>query len=105
MVRTGDELAAVVAGNPFADVADDGSRLLVTFFDRAPDPADLDHLDPSGFLPEQFRLAGRELYLWMPQGMQNSALHKALDGRPRGQLVATARNWNTVTKLLEIAGA
>jgi uncharacterized protein (DUF1697 family) len=102
VVRTRDELAGVVDANPFVDVVEDGSRLLVTFFGGRPPASTLEGLDPDAFLPERFALVGRELYAWLPGGMQNSALLKALDGRP-ADLVATGRNWNTVTRLLELA--
>ena len=45
---------------------------------------------------------GREIYAWHPSGMNKSRLAKVLSGKDLG-VVATARNWNTVTKLLAIA--
>ena len=46
---------------------------------------------------------GRELYAWHPDGVQRSPLAKLLDDKKLG-VVSTARNWNTVTKLLELLG-
>jgi len=103
VVRSRDELAAVVDANPFADVADDPARLLVAFLAEAVPTGRLDGIEPDAFAPEQFYLARREVYLWLPGGIQASALTKALSDQRLG-VAATSRNWNTVTKLLELAG-
>ncbi len=102
VVRSHDELAAVVEGNPFADVATDPARLLVAFLD-APVPAGrLRDIDAEALAPERFHVAGKEIYLWMPGGIQHSQLPKALSDSRLG-VATTARNWNTVTKLLELS--
>ncbi|MFE7542515.1 hypothetical protein ACFU5X_17475, partial [Streptomyces platensis] len=54
--------------------------------------------------PDQYRLIGRELYLWCPGGIGRSKLADAVSRAPLG-VTATARNWNTVTKLLALAAA
>ena len=46
-------------------------------------------------------MIGREAYAWHPDGIQKSKLARELGKRLRGD--GTARNWNTVTKLLELA--
>jgi uncharacterized protein (DUF1697 family) len=101
VVRTGTELAAVVAGDPFATVATDPARYLVTFMAEPPDPAGVDAL-PSADSGD-YLVRGRELYLWLPDGIQNTPLASwkwdRLLGRP-----GTARNWNTVVRLAELAG-
>ncbi|UOY00466.1 DUF1697 domain-containing protein [Blastococcus sp. PRF04-17] len=102
VVRTGDQIAAVVAGDPFATVATDPARYLVTFLPEAPDPARVDALprpDTGDFL-----VRGRELYLWLPDGIAGTELASwkwdDLLGRP-----GTARNWRTVTRLAELGSA
>jgi uncharacterized protein (DUF1697 family) len=101
VVRTGAELAAVVAGDPFATVATDPARYLVTFMAEPPDPAAVDALPPAE--DGNFLVRGRELYLWLPDGIQNTPLASwkwdRLLGRP-----GTSRNWNTVVRLAELAG-
>ena len=99
IVRTGEELAGVVEANPLGDVATDGSKHFVVFLAAEPERAALDALAERDFAPDEFRAAGRELYVWCPQGMRDSALMKALGKRPWGP-AATVRNWNTVTKVL-----
>jgi uncharacterized protein (DUF1697 family) len=100
VVRTGEELAAVVSGDPFATVATDPARYLVTFMAEPPDPAQVDALPPAE--DGDYLVRGRELYLWLPDGIQNTPLASwkwdRLLGRP-----GTSRNWNTVVRLAELA--
>ncbi len=102
VVRSRGQIETVVANNPFADVADVGKWYFVTFCDPAPDPAKLAHLDPAEFEPERWLLDGDTLYCWYPKGLQTSKLEKAITKAKLGVTV-TARNWNTVTKLLDLA--
>lgn len=105
LVRTGDELAAAVAANPFPQAVPEPKSLHVTFLSAVPaDTSRLDALDPAAFAPDQYRLIGRELYLWCPGGIGRSKLADAVSRAPLG-VTATARNWNTVTKLLALATA
>jgi uncharacterized protein (DUF1697 family) len=53
-------------------------------------------------LPDEFRVLGREIYARFPNGVGNSKLAVAL-GRLRLGVTLTARNWNTVKKLLDLA--
>ena len=104
LVRTRDELAGIVARNPLADVADDPRRYQVNFLAEEPDPRRVDELAAQALGPERFAIDGRELYAWHPNGVQRSVLAKFVaDGRLG--VVATARNWSTVTRLLELADA
>jgi uncharacterized protein (DUF1697 family) len=101
VVRSAAEVAAVVAGDPFASVATDPARYLVTFLAEPPPPDKVDALpaaDAGAYL-----VRGRELYLWLPDGIQNTPLASWKWDRLLG-VPGTARNWNTVTKLAELAG-
>lgn len=96
VVRTADEWAQVIEGQPFAGAP--AEHLHVAFLGAAP-PADaLATLDPARFAPEAWRLVGRELYLYLPNGMGRSKLAAAI-ARPKALAAATARNWRTVLQL------
>ena len=58
-------------------------------------------LEAEDIAPAQLAIDGRELYAWYPDGIQRAPLAKLLDDKRLGVL-STARNWNTVTKLLEL---
>jgi uncharacterized protein (DUF1697 family) len=96
-VLTAAELAAVVVGNPLGKIADDPSRLLVTFLT---DPADRKRLLPlakQDWTPDVLSVGARAAYLWCPRTMLESRLVVAVS-RLLGD-GATTRNWATVTKL------
>ncbi|GAA4217619.1 DUF1697 domain-containing protein [Actinocatenispora rupis] len=95
LVRTVDELADVVAADPFGSAATDPSRYLVQFRDTAPDPAPLAAAATGA---ERYAVVGREIYLWLPNGVHSSKLAAAVN-RAGG----TGRNWRTVLRLLELA--
>ncbi|MFJ2648279.1 DUF1697 domain-containing protein [Streptomyces sp. NPDC087420] len=103
VVRDGAYLRAVVDACPFPADTLEGKQLHVTFFSAPVDPGRLASVDPAGYLPEEFRLGDRALYLYAPNGLGRSKLAEAL-GRPalfKG-VTATSRNWNTVVKLVEL---
>jgi len=104
VLRTRDELAAVVDANPYPGTG--GKNLHVVFMADEPSTAILDALDLPSFLPEECTLIGRDLYLYLPNGMGRATLPTALDKAGRSidpSAVGTARNWNTVLKLLALA--
>jgi uncharacterized protein (DUF1697 family) len=102
IVRSRDELAAVIDRNPLRDVADDPKRHTVHFLAGAPDPDGVREIEAADVGPERFAAHGRELYTWHPEGIQRSPLVRLITEKRLG-VAATARNWNTVTKLLELA--
>ncbi len=103
ILRLGEELAGVVAGNPFP--ATSTPTLLHAMFLAAPlKPAVVQDLDAAPLAPDEFRVGDRVLYLLLPNGMGRSKLAGYLSERRLG-VTATTRNWNTVTKLLELARA
>jgi uncharacterized protein (DUF1697 family) len=102
VARTRNELAKVVERNPLADVAVDPKRYQVSFLDKKPPAATVKKLEAAAVEGEQLVVIGREAYAWHPEGVARSKLWAALAGRGLG-VTATARNWTTVTKLLELA--
>jgi uncharacterized protein (DUF1697 family) len=102
VVRTRADLAAIVRRNPLGDVAKDPKRYQVSFLDRKPAAEVVRKLEALAASGERLVAEGRELYAWHPKGVARSKLWAALAGRGLG-VTATARNWTTVTKLLELA--
>jgi uncharacterized protein (DUF1697 family) len=99
VVRTEKELADVVERDPMGAVATDPKRYQVSFLSAEPDPSVALEIAALDFAPERCVLSRREIYAWHPDGIHNSALARLLAG-PRLGVTATARNWNTVLKLL-----
>lgn len=103
MVRTQAELKKIVAANPFGDAISDPTKVHVVFTNEAVKPADLEAIDLAAFAPDELVGRGREIYLHLPNGAGRSKLAATLERRAK--VAATARNWRTVTTLLDLAAA
>jgi uncharacterized protein (DUF1697 family) len=105
VLRTTDELRAVVAANPFSARKDlNGSKLLIWFLPGAPGAAARKAVLSINTEPEELWVRMREVFIYFPNGiaerkLQWTAVERAL------QMPGTGRNWNSVNKLLEMARA
>ena len=93
----------MVAGNPFTEA--EPRRLHVAFFAEPPDPTAFDEAvdhrpGEPGDGSERFVVNGREVYLWLPEGVGRSPMMRALHRLLRA---ATVRNWQTVGRLVAMA--
>ncbi len=100
-VRSRAELHAIVARNPLEAAATDPSRYLVTFLKEKPSATLAKQIAAIDLAPERVVAGGREIYSWHPNGVARSDLAKQLTERALGS-TATARNWKTIEKLLEL---
>jgi uncharacterized protein (DUF1697 family) len=103
VMRTREEIAALIDADPLGEVATDPSRRIVVFLAEKLDRGKLAGVDPEDFAPEAFALRDREIVMWAPDGQRDSPLVKTLTEKRTG-IVGTARNWRTVEKLLALAG-
>lgn len=102
IVRGADEVARTVTRNPFAKEAkDDPSHLLVMFLKSAPRASDVDALRAAIKGREVVASDGKQLYMVYPDGIGRSKLTGTLIER-RLATKGTARNWNTILKLLAL---
>lgn len=101
MLRTPQELRKIVKSNPFGGV--DPAKLHVGFMAKKPAAAAVAKLDGERFLPDEFAIRGREIYFHLPNGMGRTKLPPYLDRQL--EIPTTVRNWNTVNKLVELAGS
>jgi uncharacterized protein (DUF1697 family) len=93
VVRTGPEMAAVLAANPFAEAA--RNRTVAIFLDEKPSADALAGV--TNRQDEEIAFGAREIYAYYPSGMGRSKLKI-----PAARL-GTARNMNTVATLAEWA--
>ena len=98
LVLTPAEFRRAVAHNPFA--AEDGRTVQLFFLESAPPDPDLDAIRGLCRDSERWRLTDAVFYLHAPEGMARSKLAAAVE-RKLG-VGATARNWRTVRKVLEM---
>jgi uncharacterized protein (DUF1697 family) len=99
-VRSEEEWKAMVAANPFTrEAKSDPARLAVVFLERAPEVENVKELQAAIKGRETLRAGGRHLYIVYPDGMGTSKLTNAVIEKKLA-MRGTARNWNTVLKLL-----
>jgi uncharacterized protein (DUF1697 family) len=103
VVRTRDELAAVVERDPFGKVASNPKRYQVTFLSCALAPSVASTVSELQVAPEQVAVVDREIYTWHPDGIARSKLWAKLSSEQFLGVTGTARNWSTVTTLLSMA--
>ncbi|HEX9792607.1 MAG TPA: DUF1697 domain-containing protein [Planctomycetota bacterium] len=101
LLLTQERIARAAAANPFPEGEEDPSKLHLSFLAARPQQPDLATLEGLRANGERFALKDDVFYLYAPEGIGRSKLaakvEKAL-GVP-----ATARNWRTVQKVLELA--
>ena len=104
VLRTAAEMRTVLAADPIPDgsAADPAHRYAV-FLLADPSPERLAGIDPAAVAPDVFVAGDRVIHAWYKGGLQASKLAGQLTDRGLG-VTATARNWNTVRKLVELAG-
>jgi uncharacterized protein (DUF1697 family) len=94
LVRSGAQITAVLANNPFPQAAP--NRTVAIFLDAAPGAQAMEGI--AGRNGEEIALGEREFYVLYGEGMGTSKL------RIPAAKLGTARNMNTVAKLVELAG-
>jgi uncharacterized protein (DUF1697 family) len=94
LVRTAEEMAAALAGNPFPEAP--GNRVIVLFLDGKTSPKTLDGVTGQAS-DEVIALGPREIYVWYGSGVGQSKLK--IPAAKSG----TGRNVNTVAKLAAMA--
>jgi uncharacterized protein (DUF1697 family) len=103
ILRTLAEVASIVERGPVLSPNADHSKLLVMFLSAVPAATAQSalmkwHRERKG--PEMIEMRGPEIYLYYPDGIGRSKLSGAVL-ESRLNVAGTARNWNTLEKLLE----
>lgn len=93
------ELGALVRAHPFGD---DGAHTFVTFLAEKPKPDAVRALADRDVAPDRVEVRGSDVFLHLPNGVTGARLSGTLVERLLG-VPGTARNWRTVTKLVELA--
>ncbi len=100
VTRLREEIEAVLKSSPFSAEADE-KWLHVYFLAQVPTKVAVAGLDAERSPGDRFHVAGREVYLLLPNGMARTKLTNAFfDGKLK--TMSTARNWATVKKLAEM---
>ena len=102
LVRSVADIGRIGSSSPYAKAGADPARHHVTFLATAPTKAALAALvlPPSG--RDELVVDGKEIYVHTPDGYAGTKYTGTFLERRLG-VVSTTRNWNTVTKLCELA--
>jgi len=103
VLRSTGELREVIARNPFATRRGIvPGKLLVTFLGGDPGEEARVRVRAIECAPDELFVDGREAYIYFPNGMGRPTLSWATIPKTL-KVSGTGRNWNSVTKLLEMA--
>jgi uncharacterized protein (DUF1697 family) len=99
ITRTSDEMSKAIDNNPFLrERGVDSTKVHVTFLSESPDPSALKHVEALIRQPDRLKCLGKEIYLYLPNGMSQSSLWTTPWERMLG-VITTTRNWKTVNSL------
>lgn len=104
ITRSADEINEVLTHNPFLKRKDiDPAKLHVTFLAETPSKENWEQLKGANYLPDEFIVAGKEVYLHIPVSYGHTKLNNNF-WESKLKLTATTRNWKTVGELAKMAG-
>lgn len=103
MVRSIDEIAAIIDENPFKDEHFEEKLFHVVFLDAPLSEEQTALLLAKNGPTEDYAVRGREIYCFLRRNVSDSALGKDFLGK-KLKVAATGRNLRTLGKILELAG-
>ena len=103
VIRNRPELENIQKNNPFlGNRSEPIDKLHVTLFPEKPDQQQLKKIEGLQFLPDEFIVSGREVYLFCPNGYGRTKLTNQFFEN-KLKLTATTRNWKTIEALLQMS--
>jgi uncharacterized protein (DUF1697 family) len=101
VVRSADELARAIRGNPFLKNGADEKMVHLAFLADVPSVEATVGLDPNRSPGDSFHVQDRDIYLHLPNGVARTKLTNAyFDSKLK--TISTMRNWATVLKILAL---
>ncbi len=102
LVRSAAELKELFKKNPFLERPEKETKwIIVIFLSASADEQGKAALLKAHAGPEEIFIADKELYIYYPEGIGRSKLSNTFIEKNL-KVSGTGRNWNTVTKLLEM---
>lgn len=103
VIRRTEEIEDLVSRNPYLSEKNfNPSRMGVVFLKKSPDPEALKKMEDIDFPPDKFEVSGREIFLFCPDGFGRSKLSTNFF-EYKMKVIGTARNWQTVITILDLA--
>ena len=102
MVRTANQLNAIIGNNPFQDQPmRESNRIIALFLESYPVSTALEDIQKTYNGPEEIHIIGKEAFIYYPEGQGRSKLTNVFLEK-KMKTAGTARNWNTVLKLQQL---
>ncbi len=103
IIRKNKEIKNIIENNPFIKSGNNETeRMYVTFLESVPDKNKMKGLIPSKKTKDEFKIIGKEIYLYCPEGYGKTVLSNDFFEK-KLKLKATSRNWRTLNKLYEMS--
>lgn len=102
LLRTVPDLLRIGTASPYAKAGVNPARHHVTFLRHAPTKEVLASLELPSSGNDELHVDGREVFVYTPDGYAETKFTGTFLERRLG-VVSTTRNWNTVTKLCQLA--
>jgi len=96
-----NEFQIIVENNPFNITDVDFKNFHVTFLKSYPVHEDINKINSEIYLPDEFRVIQKSVYLNIKNGYGNTKLTNTFL-ESKFKTTATTRNWNTIIQLLKI---
>ncbi len=104
MLLETEQLARIIADNPFPEAESEPGSLVVGFLTAAPEEPDWEAFEEVRRKSERFALRGDVFYFYAPEGFHLSKIGAWLKRSLRG-VDGTGRTWSSVVKVMEMANA
>ena len=103
LVLSSEELKTTLVNNPFVkDELKNPAFMHLTFLSGIPDKTNLEKIHAGYYLPDEFYISGKTIYLYCPSGYGNTKLSNTFFEN-KLKLSATTRNLKTSSVLLSMA--
>jgi uncharacterized protein (DUF1697 family) len=102
MTRTVDELNSLFEVNPYLrEPQFDPSKMAVIFLHEKVRADQITRVEGISYPPDMFTISGSEIFIYCPNGFGKTKLYTGFFEKKMG-VIGTARNWKTVTTLLNM---
>jgi uncharacterized protein (DUF1697 family) len=102
-IRTAVEISSLQSINPYiAEEHFDPAKMFVIFLMDEPSEEQIQKVSGIDYPPDRFKIINREIFIYCPNGFGSTKLYTNFFEKKMG-VTGTARNWKTVSTILNLA--
>jgi uncharacterized protein (DUF1697 family) len=103
LIRTTKEIQELISANPFLEEVNfEPSKMAVIFLHEKPSEAQIQKVLNINYPPDKFKIVGSEIFTYCPHGFGKTRLYTNFFEKKMG-VTGTARNWQTIMSILQLA--